>query len=164
MQQKKEKNWSPAAIKALGIRRLAPPITVKGVRQPRKLWSGVVTSEAAPSPLAHHSNGLLRIGIITGSLVAGIVGTRRLTYDVWGNTANISQRLQEACEPGRINISGSTFHQVAALFETEPRGRIEVKHMDPIDMYFLNRIQPHLAADAEGCLPNDRFWNASGVG
>jgi adenylate cyclase len=33
-----------------------------------------------------------------------------LTYDVWGNTANISQRLQEACEPGRINISGSTFH------------------------------------------------------
>jgi hypothetical protein len=59
MQHKKEKNWSPPAIKALGMRRLAPPITVKGVRQPRKLWSGVVTSEAAPSPLAHHSNGLL---------------------------------------------------------------------------------------------------------
>ena len=106
----------------------------------------------------------LRIGIRTGSLVAGIVGTRHLTYDVWGNTANVSQRLQEACEPGRINISGSTFHQVAALFETEPRGRIEVKHMDPIDMYFLNRIRPDLAADAEGCVPNDRFWNASGVG
>ena len=104
----------------------------------------------------------LRIGITTGSLVAGIVGTRRLTYDVWGNTANVSQRLQEACEPGRINISGSTFHQVAALFETEPRGRIEVKHMEPIEMYFLNRIRPDLAADAEGCLSNDRFWNASG--
>ena len=89
--------------------------------------------------------------------------TRRLTYDVWGNTANVSQRLQEACEPGRINISGSTFHQVAALFETEPRGRIEVKD-DPIEMYFLNRIRPDLTADAEGSLPNDRFWNASGVG
>jgi hypothetical protein len=36
--------------------------------------------------------------------------------------------------------------------------------MDAIDMYFLNRIQPNLAADAEGCVPNDRFWNASGVG
>jgi hypothetical protein len=59
MQHKKEKNWSPPAIKALGMRRLAPPITVKGVRQPRKLWSGVVTSEAAPSPLAHRSKGLL---------------------------------------------------------------------------------------------------------
>jgi class 3 adenylate cyclase len=106
----------------------------------------------------------LRIGIRTGSLVAGIVGTRRLTYDVWGNTANAAQRLQEACEPGRINIAGSTFHQVAALFETEPRGRIEVKHMDSLDMYFLNRIKPDLAADAEGCLPNDLFWNASGLG
>jgi class 3 adenylate cyclase len=106
----------------------------------------------------------LRIGIRTGSLVAGIVGTRRLSYDVWGNTANAAQRLQEACEPSRINIAGSTFHQVAALFETEARGRIEVKHMDTLDMYFLNRIRPDLAGDAEGCLPNDRFWNASGLG
>ncbi len=106
----------------------------------------------------------LRIGISTGSLVAGVVGTRRLTYDVWGNTANLAQRLQGACEPGRINVAGSTFHQAATRFETEPRGRIEVKHMDAIDMYFLNRIQPDLAADAEGCLPNDRFWNARGLG
>jgi hypothetical protein len=36
--------------------------------------------------------------------------------------------------------------------------------MDAIDMYFLNRIRPDLAADAEGCLPNDRFWNARGLG
>jgi hypothetical protein len=36
--------------------------------------------------------------------------------------------------------------------------------MDPIEMYFLNRIRPDLTADAEGCLPNDRFWNASGLG
>jgi adenylate cyclase len=83
---------------------------------------------------------------------------------MWRFDRDRTQRLQEACEPGRINISGSTFHQVATLFETEPRGRVEVKHMDAIDMYFLNRIQPDLAADAEGCLPNDRFWNASGVG
>jgi adenylate cyclase len=96
--------------------------------------------------------------------VAGVVGTRRLTYDVWGNTANLAQRLQGACEPGRINVAGSTFHQVATLFETEPRGRVEVKHMDAVDMYFLNRIRPDLAADAEGCLPNDRFWNARGLG
>ena len=96
--------------------------------------------------------------------MAGIVGTRRLTYDVWGNTANAAQRLQEACEPGRINIAASTFHQVAALFETEPRGRVEVKHMDMLDMYYLDRIKPDLAADAEGYLPNDRFWNTSGLG
>jgi len=100
----------------------------------------------------------LRIGIKTGSLVAGIVGTRRLTYDVWGNTVNAAQRLEEACEPGRVNIAGSTFHQVAALFETEPRGRIEVKHGEALDMYFLDRIRPELAADADGSMPNERFW------
>lgn len=106
----------------------------------------------------------LRIGIKTGSLVAGVVGTRRLTYDVWGNTVNAAQRLGETCEPDRVNIEGSTYHQVAALFETEPRGRVEVKHMDALDMYFLDRIKPDLSADAEGSLPNDRFWNASGLG
>jgi adenylate cyclase len=106
----------------------------------------------------------LRIGIKTGSVVAGVVGTRRFTYDVWGTTVNLAQRLEEACVPGRVNIAGSTLHQVAALFETEPRGRVEVKHMDALDMYFLDRIRPEFAADAEGCLPNPRFWNASGLG
>ena len=60
-------------------------------------------------------------------------------------------------------MAGSTFHQVATRFETESRGRVEVKHKDLIDMYFLNRIRPDLAADAEGCFPNARFWNASGL-
>ena len=67
-------------------------------------------------------------------------------------------------QAAHLTSTSSTFHQVAALFETEPRGRIEVKHMEPIQMYFLNRIRPDLAADAEGCVPNDRFWNAGGIG
>jgi adenylate cyclase len=104
----------------------------------------------------------LRIGIKTGSVVAGIVGTRRLTYDVWGNTVNAAQRLEEACAPGRVNIGGSTLHHVANLFETEPRGRVEVKHMGEREMYFLDRIKPELSADAEGCVPNARFWNLAG--
>ncbi len=82
----------------------------------------------------------LRVGINSGSLIAGIVGTRRMTYDVWGNAVNVAQRLEETCQPGRVNISASTLHQVAALFETEPRGTVEVKHMGAIDMYFLDRI------------------------
>lgn len=106
----------------------------------------------------------LRIGINTGSVVAGLVGTRRLTYDVWGNTVNAAQRLEEACDPGLVNIGGITFHHVSALFETTARGSIEVKHMGSLDMYFLHRIRPELSADAEGCIPNERFWNMSGVG
>jgi len=101
----------------------------------------------------------LRIGINTGPVVAGIVGTRRFTYDVWGNAVNVAQRLEEACEPGRINISASTLHHLSDRFETEPRGAVAVKHLGAVDMYFLNRLKPEFAADDEGCAPNDRFWN-----
>lgn len=106
----------------------------------------------------------LRIGVNTGSVVAGFIGTRRFTYDIWGNAVNVAQRMEEACEPGRVNISASTFHQVAPLFVTRPRGAVDVKHLGAIDMYFLDRIQPELSADPEeGCFPDDRFWAASGL-
>jgi class 3 adenylate cyclase len=105
----------------------------------------------------------LRIGINTGPVIAGIVGQRRFTYDVWGNAVNVAQRLEEACEPGRVNISASTLHQVARLFETEARGSVQVKHIGSIDMYFLDRIRPELSSDTEGCTPNDAFRRAGGV-
>ena len=102
----------------------------------------------------------LRIGINSGPVVAGIVGQRRFTYDVWGNAVNVAQRLEEACEPGRVNISASTLHQVSRLFETESRGSVQVKHIGAIDMYFLNRIRPDLSADSDGYIPNDAFGRA----
>jgi class 3 adenylate cyclase len=105
----------------------------------------------------------LRIGINSGPVVAGLVGTRRFAYDIWGNAVNVAQRMEEACEPGRVNVSASTMHHVARLFETEPRGSVQVKHLGAIDMYFLNRIRPEFSADPEGCVPNDRFWKAGGI-
>lgn len=105
---------------------------------------------------------LQRIGINTGPVVAGVVGSKRYTYDIWGTAVNAAARLEQACEPGRINISSSTFHYAQGLFETEPRGSIEVKNLGAIDMYFLNRIRPAFSADAEGCVPNEAFWQRSG--
>ena len=99
----------------------------------------------------------LRIGINTGSVVAGVVGTKRFTYDVWGSAVNTAARLEQACEPGRINISSSTLHYVKDLFVTESRGSIEVKNLGIIDMYFLDRIKPEFSDDADGVLPNEAF-------
>ncbi len=103
----------------------------------------------------------LRIGINTGPVVAGLVGKRRFTYDIWGDSVNVAQRLEAAAEPGRINISASTYHYVQKLFETEPRGALEVKNKPPMEMFFLSRIKPQFSADAGGTTPNEAFWQAA---
>jgi class 3 adenylate cyclase len=105
----------------------------------------------------------LRIGINTGPVVAGVVGKHKFTYDIWGDAVNVTQRLEAACEPGRINVSGSTYHRIQSLFECEPRGRLEVKSKGAIDMYFVVRIRPEYSADPSGAVPNERFWSAAGV-
>ena len=100
----------------------------------------------------------LRIGINTGSVMAGVVGTKRYTYDVWGVTVNTAARLEQACEPNRVNISSSTLHYVEDLFDAESRGRIDVKNLGEIDMYFINRIKPEFSSDTYGIVPNEDFW------
>jgi class 3 adenylate cyclase len=100
----------------------------------------------------------VRIGINTGPVVAGVVGKRRFTYDIWGHSVNVAQRLEASCDPGRINIAASTYHYVTKLFETEARGTMQVKNSPPIEMYFLNRIRPEYSADPDGVQPNAAFW------
>lgn len=106
----------------------------------------------------------LRIGVSTGSAVAGIVGTRRFSYDLWGDAVNLAQRLEATADPGRVNISASTAHRVKNLFEVEPRGEIEVKNKGPMEMFYLGRIKPEFSADPEGTRPNEAFRAAAGIG
>jgi adenylate cyclase len=71
---------------------------------------------------------------------------------------NVAQRLEAAADPGRINISASTYHYTNKLFDTEPRGVIEVKNKPALEMFFLNRIKPEFCADADGVQSNEAFW------
>ena len=100
----------------------------------------------------------VRIGINTGPVIAGVVGRHKFTYDAWGNAVNVAQRLEAADMPGRVNISAMTWHHVKRLFETEPRGSIEVKGKGQMPMCFLGRVKPEYAADAAGCKANAQFW------
>ena len=79
----------------------------------------------------------LRIGIHSGSVVAGIVGIKKFAYDIWGNTVNIASRMESSGEAGKVNISGSTYELVKNEFNCIHRGKIEAKHMGMIDMYFV---------------------------
>ena len=82
---------------------------------------------------------LLRIGIHTGPVVAGIVGVKKYAYDIWGDTVNLAARMEQNSEAGKINISGSTYELVKDKFKCEHRGKIQAKNKGEIDMYFVER-------------------------
>ena len=81
----------------------------------------------------------MRVGIHTGSVVAGLVGKSRFTYDLWGDTVNIASRMEASSEPGRINISGITYDLVKDLYDFDYRGKVDIKGKGEIDMYFVNK-------------------------
>ncbi|MEM7183688.1 MAG: adenylate/guanylate cyclase domain-containing protein, partial [Spirochaetota bacterium] len=79
----------------------------------------------------------LRIGINTGPILAGVIGQRKFAYDIWGDTVNIASRMESNGEPGRVNISQSTYELVQQEFVCEHRGKIMAKNKGEIDMYFV---------------------------
>ncbi|HBE43133.1 MAG TPA: guanylate cyclase [Bacteroidales bacterium] len=98
----------------------------------------------------------IRTGIHTGTVVAGVVGHKKLSYDIWGDTVNTASRMESSGEPGRINISGTTYEFVKDFFICEYRGKMPVKYKGEIDMYFVNGIVPELRDD-DG-RPNNKFF------
>jgi class 3 adenylate cyclase len=83
----------------------------------------------------------LRIGINSGQVVAGVVGMHKFTYDVWGDTVNIASRMENSCEPGKINITRSTYELVKDIYDCEYRGKLNAKGMGEIDMFFVNGLK-----------------------
>jgi adenylate cyclase len=79
----------------------------------------------------------LRIGIASGPMVAGVVGTRKFFYDVWGDTVNIASRMESTGMPGRIQVSKTTYERVKGAFLLEARGLVDVKGKGPMDTWFL---------------------------
>ncbi|MBK5212531.1 MAG: tetratricopeptide repeat protein [Flavobacteriaceae bacterium] len=80
----------------------------------------------------------IRIGINTGPVVAGVVGTKKFAYDIWGDTVNVASRMETMSESGKINIGENTYELVKDTFECEYRGEIEVKNRGSMKMYFIN--------------------------
>jgi len=79
----------------------------------------------------------MRVGIHSGPIVAGVVGKRKFAYNLFGDTINTASRFETNSEPGKVNISSSTYEEIKDRFSCEYRGKIQAKGKGELDMYFV---------------------------
>jgi hypothetical protein len=99
----------------------------------------------------------IRIGIHTGQVVAGMLGHKKLQFDIWGHTVNVAARLETSCKAGRINVSGTTFEKIKRYFDCEfHEGLSEAEAVS----YYVNSLKPEfLEKDIhEQLAPNHAFF------
>jgi adenylate cyclase len=92
--------------------------------------------EARKRELGNRTFGI-RIGINSGTVVAGIVGVKKFAYDIWGDTVNIAARMEQYGQEGKINISQTTYNLVKNDFTCTDRGELDAKHKGKMRMYFV---------------------------
>lgn len=99
----------------------------------------------------------LRIGINTGSVSAGVIGTKRYAYDIWGSAVNRAQRMEELCEPEKIAITQATYDHISPYFVCKEVGKVKTKSGIKIYMFELISIKPELSINGLGVEPNESF-------
>jgi class 3 adenylate cyclase len=85
----------------------------------------------------HGTDWAVRIGLNSGPVVAGIIGTRKFSYDLWGDTVNVASRMESHGQPGRIQISERTRALLPPGFKVEPCGVIHLKNVGDMQTFFL---------------------------
>jgi class 3 adenylate cyclase len=126
-----------------------------GVEKIRTIGDNYMVAAGVPTPMEDHAQALaamaiemiayaedspwsFRIGINSGPAIAGVIGTKKFQYDVWGDTVNTASRMESHGEPGRIQISQDTMKRLGDRFVTTARGPIEVKGKGTLNTYWLD--------------------------
>lgn len=84
-----------------------------------------------------HDDLTVRVGIHTGPAVAGVIGTRKLFYDVWGDTVNTASRMESHGSPGMIQVTEDAKRALGDAFQFESRGTVEIRGKGPMELYYL---------------------------
>ena len=79
----------------------------------------------------------MRIGVSSGAVVAGVIGTSKFAYDIWGDPVNMASRMEKTGLPDTIQVSEFTYHLLKDSHNLQPRGLIEIKGKGEVNTYFL---------------------------
>jgi class 3 adenylate cyclase len=79
----------------------------------------------------------IRVGVHTGSLIAGVIGKSRFAYDMWGETVNMASRMESTGVPGRVQVSESAFQRLDGLFAVETRENIYIKGASEVTAHLV---------------------------
>jgi len=119
-------------------------MVVAGAPVPRQDHAEVIAEMALAMHAAVHAMRLpteqslqLRSGMHTGSVVAGIIGKKKFTYDIWGDTVNLASRMESQGLPGEIQVSPAVYERLQDRYAFRERGKIEVKGRGEMTTYFL---------------------------
>lgn len=81
-----------------------------------------------------------RIGIHTGPIVAGVIGSKKIAFDIWGDTVNVAQQMEHHSKVNKVNISGETFHRIKDQFACTQRETLTAKNGKEYDMFYVDKI------------------------
>jgi adenylate cyclase len=144
-----------------------------GVEKIKTIGDAYMVAAGVPEPVADHAPRLarmslamlqataelaaafgvplnLRIGIASGPVMAGVIGAKRLTYDVWGDTVNLASRLEGQSTPGRVLVASATKARLDGLFQLEPRGALDIRGFGEEEAWLLG---PEEVSDPPGQTP-----------
>jgi adenylate cyclase len=103
--------------------------------------------DAAAEAGADRTQLQLRIGVHSGPVIGGVIGHRKVAFDIWGDTVNVASRLESQGVPGRIQVSAATWQLVRDRYEGVARGWLDLRGHGPVETYSIVGRRESMVAD-----------------
>jgi class 3 adenylate cyclase len=136
--KKNRTNPIEVIMAALEVQSYLKQIQNESKKNDRKIWS-------------------LTFGVHTGPVTADVSGKKKISYDIKGDTANIASRIESACNPAEISVSGMTYEFIKDFFACEFKSKMPVKYKGDVPVYVVKGYRPDLSIKGEGKAPNKAF-------